>query len=954
MLNLDMMKKIVAFSLIFSLFLSAPVFPALTYAQATVTQPLDMRTLPLGFRVDNLGEPILEPPHMVELRTKIIDVPDHILYTAYTMERHRLLQEAGWSNENGSFRNTHRDTFRPRHQSPLSYERSKGMPLMRGDAGLDLLTGQVAIDEALQLGSIGISGPGEESEARSIPITSVTPLEIESHPWEEMKAGKEPIIKPITHLVPSDTLFIHFKDPPAILEMEKVLLNVSDVFGDFYNLSFAQNIRSYLLSELGIDNQYHDFSKWTEELGVVLYDVNLFTSTDFALIFKPSNTVSLSQLTANLDNNKHGQLGDFYVIASNEKMYESIRNTHQTGDGSLAKSGDYRYTTTVLQSDYDGFVFISDDLVRKLTSPQYRLATRRHNASLNALETLQYSVFGYRYLTGNWPTSISSMIQEGYISNNVTEPERYTVRENGVVWHDTYGSIYEPISIAEVDIDLVTPAEVTIYENFVETYQQMWVEFIDPVGITIKVDDHIQLHTIILPLVEQSQYNWLRAITGREPVEISFISAPDIQSFAQFASRFHLEDIVTLLFEMSPWLLMENDELLTEDGSVDTQEAMRLVDEVIREGLNWRRPEGPLSFIGNEITVGLSIPENDDLFSELSTESDEYIESKINDAFFDHVYFGLEITDSETAQRFFSTLGNTFSGMNRRSALNRAGEYQSVPYFSIDVMYNQPIYITFLDDRLYIAPSLRTIERLIIGNTHKNITVQDNVNHLFYHLRAENNLAFYLDMETIAPLWSLFFKEQQLSGFGVYDFQVKRSYLNEMQTLASSLSDETKLDLAKSEPYYRYAPTDWFGNRFEFTDNTFYISTDKGRFKLNDIDASLYFHRFMDQDESKIHMEEIVTPKDSSAFISTLKSFGIGFRFTPDGLDIRIALDNPNRLSPSDRESPFPISKAGSDTYERVFMWIAGVILVLFIIFAFSLVYKRRHTLNNTENEETQ
>ena len=959
------MKKIFLVSIVISILFGAThVSGSIMNTQTSDIRPKDMRTTYLGFHRDGTGEPILErylgsvlikfhrdgtgepilePAHMVELRSRIQTTPDHILYTAYTMERHRLLKEAGWNNKDGIFRNTHRDSFRPRHQSPLSYERGNGIPLMRGGSELDLLTGQVAIDEALQLRSIGISGPGEEPEARSIPISDVEPLEIESHPWEEMKAGRQPIIKPITHLIPSDTLFIHFTEPIAILEMEEVLMNISNVFGDFYNLSSAQSIRKYLLSELHIEDEYHDFSVWAEELGVVLYDVNVFTSTDLALVFKPKETVSVSQLTENISDNQHGQVGEFYVIASNKEMYDVIKMTYQTDSGSLAKSGDYRYTTTVLDADYDGFIFISDDLVRKLTSPEYRLATRRLNASIEALETLQYSVFGYKYLTGNWPDSISSLIEEGYISNSVTGTERYTVLDNGVVWHDVYGSIYQPISITEVDTDLITPAEKVVYENFVETYQQMWVEFIDPVGITIKVDDYIQFHTIILPLVEQSQYNWLRAITGREPVEISFISSPDIQSFTKFASRFHLEDIITLMFEMSPWLLVGNEDLHLDDGSIDTQAAMEFVDRTIRQELNWRRPENPLSFIGNEITVGLAVPEDESLHSILGSEGED-IASDIDDMFFDHVYFGLEITDTATARRFFRTLGIAFGGMMGSSVFKDAGEHQSVPYFTIDVLYNQPIYITFLDDRLYVTPSLQTLERLIDGNVGKHITVQNNINHLFYHLRAKNNLAFYIDVETIAPLWSVFLEERQLFGFEAYDFQNKRSYLNEMQTLASILSNDNRLNVEEVEQYYRYAPVDWFGNRFEFIDNNFYLITDKGRFEVNDIDTAFFFYEKDIQSDYSVHLRDIPISKHDVSFISMLKSFGIGFRFTPDGLDIRMALDNPNRTSPNDRQLPFKVksSEDTSEEHEYVVLWLLGVIFVSLLTLAFTVVYKRQ------------
>ena len=160
-----------------------------------------------------------------------------------------------------------------------------------------------------------------------------------------------------------------------------------------------------------------------------------------------------------------------------------------------------------MENNYDGFSYFSEDLVKKLTGPAYRINARRRNTVLNALETLQYSVFAYRGITGAWPATIKQISDEGYIQpGTVANIDDYFVDSQGIVKNKIWGSIYDTTPLDRVTVTSITTGENNLYESFKQGYQNYWREYIDPIGVSIIVGDQIRFHTIILPLIDK--YCW--------------------------------------------------------------------------------------------------------------------------------------------------------------------------------------------------------------------------------------------------------------------------------------------------------------------------------------------------------------------------------------------------------------------------------------------------------------
>src|SRR5262249_10868426 len=69
--------------------------------------------------------------------------------------------------------------------------------------------------------------------------------------------------------------------------------------------------------------------------------------------------------------------------------------------------------------------------------------------------------------------------------------------------------------LVELPIDKVTEAEVEQYRQFRLQYLGLWRQYFDPIGIRFHLKDkQVKVDTYILPLIQNSQDNELRRISG--------------------------------------------------------------------------------------------------------------------------------------------------------------------------------------------------------------------------------------------------------------------------------------------------------------------------------------------------------------------------------------------------------------------------------------------------------
>jgi len=909
--------------------------------------------------------------------------------------------------------------LQPRYASPLSKEYKGETNRIDSNyylfsSSVDLLTGVKAIDESMQLGSIGTERntinsdksriesalsryyttnnvyplslnqlvpkylstvPAGFSYKRlvnayelkaigspaSIDISSIESLSLKSHQWlkshdwGEMMTGEKPQIPDIFSVIPADYFTVYFKDVDKLTELEKAIKSMSGPAEYVYGMKGATNVKDQIFKRLQI-KEIKELSSFFEEAALVSYDLDFTPHTDYALILNVKDD-QLNNFISNYVSapaGQHGKVGQYYVVATHPSMYEKISGLTGNKSDSLKVAPDVEYILSIMESNYDGFVYFSEDFIKKITSPSYRINARRRNTILSALETLQYTVFAYRNLTGKWPGSLQQIINEGYLQpNSIASINDYSINSDGIVKHKDWNTVYDVTPINRVPISKVFLTEKTFYDNFRENYQEYWREFIDPVGIAVLVGDQIRFHTIIIPLIEESQYNWLKDIAGSEPIEFGFVQNPDRFPSIQFLLKLNLDDSLYAIYKAEPYSMDQEYQKCLDDyyeksyserqGKMSSdfcpepkektkEEAVKLLKDQLAKGLNWKEEEDVLGFIGNEFTfaVGddLSIGEND--FSDLD------------------IYLGLELTNTDLAKKFleyvFEWYEKQMSSYDDYNSMDYYGliqtnkpiknEYNGVEFYIIPTGFTN-IYYTFVNNRFYIALSQKTINKLIDGVKNEGPQSSQMVRLMDYIGKVHNAL-FTIDGSKLETWAKKAVKKNWLSSGGTEELNQDVTYYTEALGLAKNLPGYDGTISNVAQKYFTHAPTQWFDAKLTSHDGNLYLSIGEDEYNVNDIDlisSSYYYNE--DTEEKAIKLEDITDKFNTDAAFEkweAAKSFGVGLKFTKEGLDIAIAFNNPESKG---LDSRIPSNKIKEilekkDTY--IIGIIAGIIILIILI----------------------
>lgn len=393
-----------------------------------------------------------------------------------------------------------------------------------------------------------------KDEGKVLTLADITPLEIKSHPWETMLAGKEVKNLDIAQLVPNDTLFLHFNRWSDFDKLDTILRETLEPYKSIVGIDTSLSIKQALSERLGIEENPKIKDA---EIAVISEDLDFGHDNSIAaivgLMAKAQENANYDLVSPQMQNRvKQEWVGGYLVVSNSEDLLNRIKTTLEEKQTSLHESKDFQYTLAVLEPRREGMIYFSENLIRKLTGPEYRINTERRNTVVNALIHLQYVVFAYRDVTGKWPETFNQIAEAGYIRlDGVKNIERYTIEENGMVSHEQWGSLYTLKPIESTVIGEISRAEKHRYENFREGYERYWREFIDPVGIGLTLGDQIMLHTIILPLIDESQYNWIKDVFGGEPLEFDFVKSPDRSAALQFIGKWDFDQVLYIIYKES-------------------------------------------------------------------------------------------------------------------------------------------------------------------------------------------------------------------------------------------------------------------------------------------------------------------------------------------------------------------------------------------------------------------
>ena len=375
-------------------------------------------------------------------------------------------------------------------------------------------------------------------------LKDITPLAIKSHPWQEMIKGKNVEKSKIFTFVPEDDFLVYFKDVSVATKLEDAAKAIEGPFKEMGRSDEMVGIMEKVTKRLGIVN-IKDLEPYLGEVAFVSEDLDFYPKTDYALIVKLDSNF-LKDLFSSFKSEKNYQATyeDYLVLSTNERLLKNIEATYKKERASMYDSLDFTYTLGLLDPRRDGLAYFSEKFITKLVGPEHRILAQRRNSIAQALETLQYAVFAYRDIKSEWPKTLKQMADEGYIASEaIKNINDYSIDANGWVSHKDWKSMPDIASIGDVEIGKISRVEKTTYESFIGGYESYWRQFFDPIGVAIVVSDQIMFHTVILPLINESSYNYLTEFFGGDPVELSFVKNPIRTSAMQVAAK--LNNLVT-------------------------------------------------------------------------------------------------------------------------------------------------------------------------------------------------------------------------------------------------------------------------------------------------------------------------------------------------------------------------------------------------------------------------
>lgn len=476
-----------------------------------------------------------------------------------------------------------------------------------------LFTGTLAVQESLQLEVMAGApvnsrerGDGldnvQADQPATVAVASLVGPSTKSHPWKEMLAGQQPQIDPLARFVPEDQFYIRFGSISKLLD----LISLNEDWGAHLlsqtgHKAYASQVHNRLMTQLALETNellkpFYDLV--VSEMAATGNDLYFTRGSDVTLLFKYQQpAVFHAQMNAFLHNATQSSadavreqdvyrgikfthlgtpdrrvhvfaadLGDNLHIRSNSLVgLKSVIDTHLDSEKSdavvsLAESTEFAYIRTLMplaDDAEDGFIYLSDPFIRRLTGPELKLTEMRRFISYNHLRMLSHAAALYESEMGKRAESIEDLIRtrclpEDFGRGRLACPSggRYELDETGTVGvcshHGRIGGLRPCCEILE---KAVTPSEAEMYQQFVTSYERYWRTYFDPIAIRLTVnDDQLEMETIILPLINNSIYQGMAQSLGGDPKPLDLHPIPERNIFSM---AFQLDK--RRLIEQSGW-----------------------------------------------------------------------------------------------------------------------------------------------------------------------------------------------------------------------------------------------------------------------------------------------------------------------------------------------------------------------------------------------------------------
>jgi hypothetical protein len=438
-------------------------------------------------------------------------------------------------------------------------------------------TGALAVQESLQLDTMRGEQPGGRPSPPGTPepkdppkgkvavSTLVGPMQ-PSHPWEKLLGGKSPDVGPLAGLVPEEYYLAEFR---SAVRLHEVLgageLWAGHVLTQALGGARSQQTADRLRKQLGLGALPPEAidKLGVEAIAVTGSDPFLFEGSDVTILVHGRNVGTLAGLVgAGEPKGEHVGIGytlrttpdgavnvyaaspraDLHVRGNSLPAFLRVLETvaGKTADGKaarrLADSAEFKYVRTRMARgpEEDGFLYLSDAFIRRLTGPQLKLTERRRVIAYNHLRMIGHAALLYRTEHGRAPKSLEELAEAKcapgvFGKGDLAHPDggTYALTPDGMSGVcSRFGRVEAMTPNVERLVGEVSAAEADEYKAFVADYSQYWRTFFDPIAVRLTLTPkQYRLETLVLPLIDNSIYTDLSRGAG-PPAPMDLLPTP--------------------------------------------------------------------------------------------------------------------------------------------------------------------------------------------------------------------------------------------------------------------------------------------------------------------------------------------------------------------------------------------------------------------------------------------
>jgi hypothetical protein len=224
-------------------------------------------------------------------------------------------------------------------------------------------------------------------------------------------------------------------------------------------------------------------------------------------------------------------VSDYAVVSNSLAGLERVLDAHDGWIESQDDGLDRKFVRTLLPrgGGEDAFLFLSDAAIRRLVGPDLKLRESRRLECSASLRTLAHAA-AWRHLRGGEPAAdIAALLADGDLDRELLfcpDGGAYRLLLGGRAGAcSVHGTLEFLTPNAELALERVTSEEKLAYERFRDTYQAYWSRFFDPIGMQVSLGADRdgkrvrRFETVILPLIEMSEYRQLAELFGGKGVQ---------------------------------------------------------------------------------------------------------------------------------------------------------------------------------------------------------------------------------------------------------------------------------------------------------------------------------------------------------------------------------------------------------------------------------------------------